>query len=89
MQENCPKAKESAATEVLAILERTAARAEKTCALVSERTSSIARPESQPCVGDKNETQSYPPLFGRINELADSINRSLAGIEDIMRRCEL
>jgi hypothetical protein len=90
---SCVKsARDTVASEILSMLECTATRAEKTVSIVMEKTNSVTRQEP-PSVQEVNKLntpqQQYPPLFARIQELTESINRSLSGIEDIMRRCEL
>ena len=94
MNENmaAPKtAQESVASMVLTELEGTAERAEKTAAVVAEKTNSVTRDVSGEVEKMRSEKAqpNFPPLFGRIRELTESINNSLDRIEDIMRRCEL
>jgi len=89
------KAKETAANMILSILEVTATTAEKIAGGVAEKTKSVTRQEDPPPPSAKGPNvpceinQQWPPLFGRIKELTESINNSLDRIADIMRRCEL
>ena len=91
----CKKEKETAASIVLSTLEATANKAEKLACVVTEKTNSVTRqePVQTPPVTGQNVpselNQQWPPLFGRIKELTESINNSLDRIADIMRRCEL
>ena len=94
MNENmAPKTtQESVASVVLTELEGTAERAEKTAAVVAEKTNSVTRDvsgEVEKVRSEKAQPKNFPPLFGRIRELTESINNSLDRIGDIMRRCEL
>jgi len=103
MQEQCDtgrgsdaekEKRETAASMVISMLEGTAGRAEKVVCTLTEKTNSITRkePPSTSTQGIQNPAvprEEYPPLFDRQRELIESINRSLDGIEDIMRRCEL
>jgi hypothetical protein len=85
------KVREPAALVVLSRLETTANRAEKLVSIVLERTNSVTR--NEPAQESNKATDPprspFPPLFERITELTESINRSLFGIEDVMRRLEL
>ncbi len=87
----CKVARESAGNMTMASLETMAARAEKIVCIVSERLTSVTRSEPPSVAGcDKTaEQEQYPPLFSRIRELTESVNRSLSGIENIIRRVEL
>jgi len=93
MQENigAKSAKESAADLVLSELERTAERAQKTAAVVMDKTSMVTKPAPPTTSGAEGKAQreEYPPFFDQIRQKAESINNSLSNIEDIMRRCEL
>jgi hypothetical protein len=84
--------RQSAANTIIQGLEDLLARADKTCCIVMERTNSVTRQEPPSVQGEKNllsASPNFPPLFERIRELTDGINRSLNGIEDVMRRLEL
>ena len=84
-------ARESAAAICLSMLESTAGRAEKMVSIVMERLASVTEAAPPEKEGNKlsSAPSSFPPLFERIRELAESINRSLSGIEDVVRRLEL
>ena len=88
---NTVKTKESAANLVLSALERTAEHAQKTAAVVMDKTSMVTLPvpPTTSGVGEKAQRQDYPPFFEQIRQKTESINNSLDQIEDIMRRCEL
>lgn len=84
--------KESAASLVFAELERTAERAQKTAAVVAERTSSVVCQEPPQTMSEQAAKQpriEYPPFFDLIRQKTESINDSLSQIEDTMLRCEL
>ncbi len=86
------KVRETIASVVLLMLEGTTGRVEKLVEIVSEKTNSVTRqepPVTQEIAKNSVPREEYPPLFNRQRELIEGINRSLDGIEDIMRRCEL
>lgn len=84
--------RETVASKVISDLEMLAARAEKVCCIVAEKTNSVtlcSPPSPAGIEKDPRTSEMYPPLFDRIRELSQNINCSLSGIEDTMRRCEL
>ena len=93
MNENmAPKtAQDSVASMVLTELEGTAERAQKTAAVVMDKTSMVTKPAPPTTSGAEGKAQreEYPPFFDQIRQKTESINNSLSNIEDIMRRCEL
>ena len=93
MQENmgAKVAKESVSNMILSALERTAEHAQKTAAVVMDKTSMVTLPVPPMTsgVGEKAQRQEYPPFFEQIRQRTESINDSLDHIEDIMQRCEL
>jgi hypothetical protein len=89
----CGKAaRDSIASKIISDLESLSVRTGNVLSIVQERTKSVTRDEQSETQGAncvQPPQEQYPPLFGRIRELTNSINNSLSGIEDTMRRCEL
>lgn len=92
MSEDTIAKKETVASKVLSALEATMTRAGKLASIVGEKTESVTSPSNQrveKACEEPKVLETYSPLFNRIREMTENINRSLATIEDIMRRCEL
>ncbi len=84
--------RDSAGIVAMSQLETVVSRAEEVVCMVSEKLTSVTRnePPSVPgCEKLATQQQNFPPLFARIRELTENLERSLSNIEDIMRRCEL
>jgi hypothetical protein len=82
--------KESAASIALRRLEEVMIKSQELVELVASRTSSVTLQEpATPELSNKEIKSCYPPLFGKIIEMASVIYFSLTAIEDNMRRIEL
>ena len=84
--------RESAACSTVKALETLLLRVDEITCIVTERTSPLTRQEpsmDQTTQKPASEKTKFPPLFERIREITDGINRSLDCIEDVMRKLEL